>query len=148
MATSARRDLSRQQGMSMPRDAPPGDSTPSPTVLIVDDEAHLRLLYEVELKRCGFATLAAADGPRCLDNLVAMSIDLVILDIRMPGMDGIDLLARIRGLDRSIPVVINTAYSGYADNFLTWSADAFVVKSSDLSELVETVLRLVGRRAR
>jgi DNA-binding response OmpR family regulator len=76
-----------------------------PTVLIVEDEPHLTLLYETELRREGFDTLTAGDGRSCLDNLLSMEIDLVILDLRMPGMDGIDLLARIRGLDRTIPVL-------------------------------------------
>jgi DNA-binding response OmpR family regulator len=118
-----------------------------PTVLIVEDEPHLSLLYELELRRAGFATLTAGDGRACLDNLLSMDIDLVILDLRMPGMDGIDLLARIRGLDRSLPVVINTAYSDYANNYLTWSADDFVVKSSDVSDLVARVRQLVGHPA-
>jgi CheY-like chemotaxis protein len=126
----------------------PQGSPPPPTVLIVDDEAHLRLLYEIEFKRCGFATLSAADGLRCLDNLMAMTIDLIVLDIRMPGMDGIDLLARIRGMDRSIPVIINTAYSGYADNYLTWSANAFLVKSSDPSELIKKACGLLSSSAK
>ena len=113
-----------------------------PTILIVEDEPHQRLLYEDELRRRGFDTLTAADGERCLENLLAMDIDLIVLDIRLPGMDGIDLLSRIRGHDRTIPIVINTAYSGYAENYLTWPADAFVVKSSDLTQLVDKVIRL------
>ncbi len=115
-----------------------------PTVLIVEDEPHLSLLYELELRRAGFTTLTAGDGRACLDNLLSMDIDLVILDLRMPGMDGVDLLARIRGLDRSLPVLINTAYSDYANNYLTWSADDFVVKSSDVSELVARACQLLA----
>jgi DNA-binding response OmpR family regulator len=117
-----------------------------PTVLIVEDEPHQRLLYEDELRRHGFDTLTAADGARCLENLLAMDIDLIILDIRLPGMDGIDLLSRIRGHDRTVPVIINTAYSGYQENYLTWPADAFVVKSSDLTQLVDKAVRLTRQK--
>ncbi|MBD3219808.1 response regulator [bacterium] len=126
-----------------------GEQTrPRTTVLIVEDEAHLRVLYEHELRRNGFSTLAAADGRDCMDNLIFMDVDVVVLDLRMPGMDGVDLLSRIRGEDRSIPVIINTAYSQYAENYRTWAADAFVVKSSDVSELVETVRKVAAARTR
>jgi DNA-binding response OmpR family regulator len=94
------------------------------------------------LRRYGFEVLTAASGEQCLEWLLATAIDLVVLDLRMPGIDGLDLLARIRGHSRTLPVVINTAFSSYTDNYLTWSADAFVVKSSDLSELVATVCDL------
>ena len=53
----------------------------------------------------------------------------------MPGMDGIEALGRILGQDNTLPVILNTAYSSYKDNFMSWSADAYVVKSSDLTEL-------------
>lgn len=151
MVTTMRRNSSREsraeialQLQSLLREK----SARKPTVLIVDDEPHLRLLYESELRQSGFSTLSAADGQRCLDNLLSMDIDLIVLDIRMPGMDGIDLLSRIRGQDREIPIIINTAYSSYAENYLTWTADAFVVKSADLSELVEKALQLAGRARR
>jgi CheY-like chemotaxis protein len=52
----------------------------------------------------------------------------------MPGMDGIETLGKLRAKDRRIPVVLLTAYSTYRENFLTWSADAYVVKSGDLTE--------------
>lgn len=59
----------------------------------------------------------------------------MVLDIAMPGMDGIEALGRILGQDNTLPVILNTAYSSYKDNFMSWSADAYVVKSSDLTEL-------------
>jgi DNA-binding response OmpR family regulator len=108
----------------------------------VEDEPHLRLLYENELRHYGYNTLAARDGNQCLEYLLAMEIDLIVLDVRLPGMDGIDLLYRLRGQERKVPIIINTAYSSYANNYLTWAADAFVVKSADLTELVDKVRQL------
>ncbi len=112
-------------------------------VLIVDDEPHLRLLYETELRRAGFETMSAANAEQGLEYVDAMRPDLVVLDIRMPGMDGVEALQRILDRDNSIPVVLNTAYSSYRDNFMTWAADAYVTKASDVSELVNTVRELL-----
>lgn len=148
MDTAPRRNTSRESRAEIALWlSPPHRERPArrPTVLIVEDEPHLRLLYEIELRQSGVDTLSAADGRRCLDSLLAMDIDLIVLDMALPGMDGIDLLSRIRGQDRRIPIIINTAYPRYAENYLTWTADAFVVKSADPSELIEKVLQIAGR---
>lgn len=108
-------------------------------VLIVDDEPHLRLLYETELRRAGYQTMTASNADQGLEFVETMKPDLVILDIRMAGMDGIEALQRILERDNTIPVVLNTAFSSYRDNYLTWAADAYVTKSSDVTELIETV---------
>jgi len=65
--------------------------------------------------------------------------DLVILDIQMPEMDGLEAMGRILGKHNKIPVIINTAYSSYKSNFMSWAADAYVVKSSNLDELKSTI---------
>ena len=115
-------------------------------VLIVDDEPHLRLLYETELRRAGFETMTASNADQGLEFVETMKPDLVILDIRMAGMDGIEALQHILERDNTIPVVLNTAFSSYRDNYLTWAADAYVTKSSDVSELVSTVEGLLKDR--
>jgi len=115
-------------------------------VLIVDDEPHLRLLYETELRRAGFETLTASNAAQGLEFVQTMKPDLVVLDIRMAGMDGIEALQRILDRDNSIPVVLNTAFSSYRDNYLTWAADAYVTKSADVTELVETVRNVLDAR--
>lgn len=115
-------------------------------VLIVDDEPHLRLLYETELRRAGYETMTAESAIQGLEYVETMKPDLVVLDIRMAGMDGIEALQRILERDNSLPVVLNTAFSSYRDNYLTWAADAYVTKSSDVSELVSTVDRILNDR--
>ena len=115
-------------------------------VLIVDDEPHLRLLYETELRRAGYETMTAGNATQGLEFVETMKPDLVILDIRMAGMDGIEALQRIIERDNSIPVVLNTAFSSYKDNYLTWAADAYVTKSSDVTELLETVNDVLDTR--
>ncbi len=108
-------------------------------VLIVDDEPHLRLLYETELRRAGYDTMTAGNAQQGLEFVETMKPDLVVLDIRMAGMDGIDALQHILERDSSIPVVLNTAFSSYRDNYLTWAADAYITKSADVTELLDTV---------
>ena len=61
----------------------------------------------------------------------------------MPGMDGIEALSGILAKHPKLPVILHTAYSSYKDNFMSWSAHAYVVKSSDRSELFATVRRLL-----
>jgi len=113
-------------------------------VLIVDDEPHLRLLYETELRRAGYETMTADSAIQGLEYVETMKPDLVVLDIRMAGMDGIEALQRIIERDNSLPVVLNTAFSSYRDNYMTWAADAYVTKSSDVTELLETVNRILN----
>ncbi len=116
-------------------------------ILIVDDEPHLRLLYETELRRAGFDTMTAENATQGLEFVETMKPDLVILDIRMAGMDGIEAMQRILERDQRIPVILNTAFSSYKDNYLTWAADAYLTKSSDVTELVETVHRVLNKKA-
>lgn len=115
-------------------------------ILIIDDEPHLRLLYETELRRAGYETMTAGNAAQGLEYVETMKPDLVVLDIRMAGMDGIEALQRILERDNTIPVILNTAFSSYRDNYLTWAADAYVTKSSDVSELLDTVGELLKSR--
>lgn len=115
-------------------------------ILIVDDEPHLRLLYETELRRAGYETMTASNAEQGLEYVDTMAPDLVILDIRMAGMDGIEALQRILDRDNTLPVILNTAYSSYRENFLTWSADAYVTKSADVTELLDTVKNLLEQK--
>lgn len=118
-------------------------------ILIVDDEPHLRLLYEIELQRLGYSTMTAGNAKQCLEYVETMKPDLVILDVRMPGMDGVEALHWILNRDAKIPVILNTAYSSCCGNYMTWAADACLKKSSDLTELIETVNRLLpGNQAK
>jgi CheY-like chemotaxis protein len=115
------------------------------TLLVVEDNEHQRLLYEEELRDEGYRVLTAADGREALEVAQREHPDLVLLDINMPVMDGLDTLGKLLEVDHHIPVIIHTAYPGYQDSFTSWSADAYVVKSSDLTELKQTVQRLLAR---
>ena len=115
-------------------------------LLVVDDDKNLSILYEQELTDEGHEVTLASSAPQALDYLKTHHPDLIVLDISMPGMDGIEALGKILAKDKSMPVILNTAYSTYKDNFMTWSADAYVVKSGDLTELQAKIKEVLKSR--
>jgi two-component system, response regulator, stage 0 sporulation protein F len=115
------------------------------TILVVDDDDAIRTLLQEELEEEGYKVLIATNARDALKMVAAEPLDLVILDIRMPGMDGLEALPRILGIKEGLPVILNTAYSQYQESFMSWAADAYVVKSSDLTELKEKVKELVDK---
>ena len=115
------------------------------TILVVDDDEAIRTLLQEELEEEGYKVLIATNARDALKLVAAEPLDLVILDIRMPGMDGLEALPRILGIKEGLPVIMNTAYSQYQDSFMSWAADAYVVKSSDLTELKEKIKELITK---
>jgi len=115
-------------------------------VLVVDDEPHLLLLYRQELEYLGYEVLEASSGAEALEILQEHSVDIVVLDIAMPGMDGIETMRRILALNNQTPVILNTAYGSYREDFLTWPAARYVVKSSNLQELVDKIAEVLRDR--
>src|SRR4030042_2931376 len=81
--------------------------------LVGEDEERLRLLYEEELKSEGYEVLTAGNGREAIELLETGKPDLIILDIVMPVMDGMEALGRIVGKERKIPIILTTYYSGY-----------------------------------
>ena len=114
------------------------------TILIVDDEKNLRLLYKKELGEEGYRILTAENGEKALEIVKKEHIDLVVLDIKMEGIDGIQTLREILSENRNIKIILNSAYSSYKSDFSTWSADAYIIKSSDLKELKDKIQELLG----
>jgi len=112
-------------------------------LLVAEDEKNLRLLYQTELEEEGYEVEVAGDAQDVLDLLKAERFDVIILDIQMPGMNGIELMEKILAKDKRQLVILNTAYSVYKDNFMTWAADAYVVKSGDLTELKSKIRELL-----
>ncbi|MCX5872169.1 MAG: response regulator [Deltaproteobacteria bacterium] len=112
-------------------------------ILVVDDEMHICELYRMELEEEGYSVTLAHSGAEALQQVDRNPPDLIVLDIQMPGMDGIETLEKLLGKDKGIPIILNTAYSHYKDDFTTWGADAYVVKSSDTSKLKAEIKRLL-----
>ena len=116
------------------------------TLLIVDDEANQRRLYQEELTDEGYLVKLAENGKEALKSIAELPPDLVVLDIRMPVMDGLEALGKIIGKERNIPVIIHSAYSSYKDDFISWAADGFVVKSANLAELKRKIRELLDQK--
>lgn len=114
------------------------------TVLVVDDERAIRLLYEQELKAEGYNVVVADSARSAIEHQEEIRPDLVVLDIRMPGMDGLEALSMLLDRDEKPFVILNSGYSSYRDNFMSWPADAYLIKSSDLTELKGTIKMLIG----
>ena len=115
-------------------------------ILCVDDDRNLLRLYREELAEDGYGVILARNGKEAVKKFAEKKPDLVIMDIRMPQMDGIEALNAILGKDRQVPVILNTAYAQYKENFMTWGADAYVLKSSDLTELKEKIRDVLSQR--
>ena len=89
------------------------------TILVVDDDLNQKLLYEQELTDNGYNVVLASGGQEALDKVQESRPDLVVLDIVMPRMDGIEAMERILAGDNKMPVILNTAYANYKDNFMS-----------------------------
>jgi len=116
---------------------------PMKRIMVVDDEENIRFLYKEELEEEGFLVELAENGQDALEKLPFFKPDLITLDIKMPGMDGIETLKRIRETERDLPIVMCTAYGEYKQDLATWASDAYVVKCADLTELKTTIRRLL-----
>mgnify|MGYP001598826233 CR=1 FL=1 len=113
-------------------------------LLIVDDEENIRLLYKEVLEEDGHKAEIAKDGEEALARIERGGIDLVILDIRMPGIDGIEVLRRMHEKNKNLKVILNSAYAGYEEDVHSWFSDAYIIKSGDLTELRNKVKEILA----
>jgi DNA-binding response OmpR family regulator len=116
-------------------------------ILVVDDEINQGLLYEQELTEEGYLVDVANSGEKAIQMIKEKKYDVVILDIGMPNMDGLETLGKMLSMDNKLQVILNTAYPSYKDNFMSWAADAYVVKSSDLTELKEKIRKSLEEKS-
>ncbi len=122
-------------------------SDSKPKILVVDDEKHIRMLYQEELESEGYE-VATTDGEEAIENVLARENPaVIILDIRLgPGRSGLDLLQTIRSRDAKLPVILCTAYDSFQHDLKSIAADFYVVKSVDLTELKDSVRQGLARR--
>ncbi len=114
-----------------------------PRILVVEDEKSLRILYRKELELEGYSVVTARDAAEAFEALENEAPDLVVLDIRLPHEDGLAAMGRMQSRRPRIPIVLNTAYVSSMDSFLSWPADAYVVKSTDACELRSKIRELL-----
>lgn len=112
-------------------------------ILVIDDEADMRTLY-TEIFKNKYKVVTAKDGDEGLKKIFSTKPNLVILDIKMPRMNGLEVLRKAKAFYPSLPIILCTAYSSYKTVYAASLADAFVVKSPELTELLETVDNLIN----
>ena len=115
------------------------------TILVVEDNNNQLLLYEQALSFEGYNIITAKDDSEAVKKLQEHAPALVVMDIIIPKMDFFESMGKIMNERKKIPIIINTAYSCYKNNFMSWGADAYIIKSSDLSELKNKIKELLGK---
>lgn len=117
-------------------------------ILLVEDDVRLQRLLREELTEVGYEIDLASNGKEALSRLSNggdQPPDLVIMDIRMPKMDGLEAIGSMLKAHFSVPVIIHTAYARYQQDAMALAADAYVVKSHDSTELLSTIHDLIGK---
>lgn len=113
-------------------------------ILLVDDEEGIRLLYREEFEEEGYDVATASNGEEALERFNQESPDLVILDINMPGMNGIEVLRRMKEINPELPVILSSAYQEYKQDLGTWASEDYIVKSANMDELKNAVRKYLG----
>ncbi len=126
--------------------AQPESESAGRRILLVDDDQEDLSYYEQVLRKEGYFVFCARNGKEALACIEASHFDLVILDVVMPVMDGIEALGRIVSRYRKMPIILHSGCPDYHTDFMTWLADSFVVKSPDVSVLKESVKALLKRK--
>jgi DNA-binding response OmpR family regulator len=112
--------------------------------LVVDDEDHILKLYQEELTEEGYQVTTATTGEQALRAAEMEFPDVVVLDIKLKDQNGLELLGGLRKLGGDRPIILNSAYSVYKNDFQSWLADAYLVKSSNLDELKKKIKELIS----
>ena len=124
--------------------------TPRQRILIVDDEPHIRRLLATRLEAEGYDIREAGDGEECLTMLPGFVPDLVLLDLMMPGANGLEVLSRIRADPEraSVPVIILTAKGQDSDRDLAFAGGAsdFVTKPFSPMKLLARIREILDAR--
>lgn len=111
-------------------------------ILVVDDDMHIQHLYREEFEEQGYEVHTAGSGETALEKAEIVNPDLVVLDILMPDIDGLQVLQRIKERRPHVPVIISTAYD-YKEEFAVFSTQGYLIKSSDMTALKTLVNGLV-----
>ena len=123
----------------------------SPQILVVEDnERNMKLFCDI-LRASGFGTLTATTGERAVEVALEQRPDLVLMDIQLPGIDGVEALGRLRADERfaSVPVLALTAQAmeGDRERFLSAGFDGYLSKPVDVTDFVRTVKRYCGEES-
>ncbi len=117
-------------------------------VLVVEDEHNIRMAFTETLYREGYVVYSAETGKKALECIRNYRLDLVVLDIKMPDINGIEILKRIRNEDKNLPVIISSAYRGFKQDpeIALGNVSSFMIKPIDLNELTQKVKKALEKR--
>jgi len=115
-------------------------------ILIIEDEAKIARFLELELKHEGYEVLIAGDGRLGLEKALKENVDLIILDIMLPGLSGIDVCRRVR-LESNVPIIMLTAKDDVTDKVagLDMGADDYMTKPFAIEELLARIRVALNR---
>lgn len=116
-------------------------------ILLVEDDKNIQTLLQEELEEDGYSVTVASNGKEALAYIEGdgcIDPDLIIMDLRMPRMDGFEAMGHIIKSRQNTPVIIHTAYSSYREDVMVLAADAYIEKSHDLTKLKEMIKELIG----
>lgn len=117
------------------------------TVMVVDDNKNIRKFCEAELTEAGYNVVLAADGQEALRLLPQAAVDLVILDVRMPRLNGLETIGRILATQPGVPIIFFTAYhKDCMRDYRGTPAFAWVEKKEDLTEMKQAIADALSRR--
>jgi len=117
-----------------------------PTILCIDDEWNQLVGYKELLEGTGYKVLAATNGSDGLEMLHSNSVDAIILDYRMPGMDGDQVAARMKGMKSQVPIMLLSGCQGLSKNKLR-CVDASLTKGQSPAILLSTLDDLLNRKS-
>ena len=117
------------------------------TVLVVDDEAHMRRVLEIMLKQLGHRVLVAGEGAQALDVIEREKVDLVLTDLRMPVLDGIGLLSTMASRSMNVPAIVMTAQGSIATavEAMKLGAQDYLLRPFDMDVLELSIQRVLSR---
>lgn len=112
------------------------------TILVADDDKNIRMLLETELILEGYRVILASTGLETLENIKEETPDLLILDIKMPDMHGIQVLEAVRKENKKLPIIICAAYEKMRDDYTIWAGQVagYLTKPIDFDHL-KTIIR-------
>ena len=115
-------------------------------ILVVDDDANIRLIFQTMLNREGYDVVTASSGIQALELILEKEPNLIILDIKMPDIHGLEVLSLMREAKNEVPVIICSAFEGMKEDFIIQSSNVFeyLVKPVDLKVLNAVVKRALA----
>ncbi|MBA7635906.1 Transcriptional activator protein CopR [subsurface metagenome] len=119
-------------------------------ILIVDDDSNILFLFAEILKMDGYNVVTASTGTKALQLVIHDHFNLLILDIKMPGIHGLEILRRLRETGNNIPIIICSAFEGMKDDFSikSYEISDYLVKPVDLKLLSESVKKTMSKNAK